>query len=108
MWRSNVAQNKRQILHHTTTNNKIAKKKLFALVFILIKRIKIAQTGLKTLFFFRFFGLHSNLDVKKLQPKAIVYLLILGQNSQQAATALRIHQVRLLKRRPCDISQFKC
>ena len=48
------------------------------------------------------FCLHSNLTVKKLQLKAIVFIffLISRHNSPQIATALRMRLVRLLKRPP--------
>ena len=44
----------KQISHNKTTNIKIVKQNHFALVFFSMKRIKIAQTGVKTLFFFWF------------------------------------------------------
>ena len=106
--KKNLYRTIKQISHNKTTNNKIVKQNLFALVFISIKRIKIAQAGVNILFCF--FGLYSNLAVKKSQQKAIVFvfLLISGQNLHQVATALRMHLVRLLKRTPRNISKFEC
>ena len=57
----------------------------------------MAQTGVKTWLFWSIF----EFGCKTIATKATVFVvLILGQNSHQVATALRMRLVRLLKRPP--------